>query len=161
MALFDHVDFEVTTRPDSSPKGNRKSILPPQRMSLSDELPAELARALREASGDDAMRCGSLGAAGPVVALMFGASDGIGLSEGQRTSLLTSIRQELRTLAQLLDAPQEDAVPASPSMDVFEVVTAWCATPAVPTYDVGLHIALGTQDAKEMTKATNCAWVLR
>jgi len=146
--------------------------LPPQ-LPSSVELPAKLAAELRAASGGTDLECALAGVVGPILAALLGAADGLGFTERQRQQLHVACRREIRQLqravgpqaalgAAAVPSPERDE--ATARMDAFNVLVAWCSTPALPTYSVGLRLALGEgQEDKDPLRmvSTDLAWVFR
>uniref|UniRef100_A0A7S4QW33 Uncharacterized protein n=1 Tax=Alexandrium monilatum TaxID=311494 RepID=A0A7S4QW33_9DINO len=142
----------------------------PAQLPGSTELPARLAAELQATGCNNNHHCALVGVAGPILAALLGAADGFGFDEGKRARLHIACRRELRQLARVV-GPQA-ASPKAPGWasagraaraEPFETALGWCSTPAVPTYGVGVRLALGPlqegDPARQM--ATDLAWVFR
>jgi len=158
--------------PERQARGRSKDFaLPPARvlqLPAGPELAPTLASALKQVSASGLRSCAAAGVAGPIVAVALGAADGFGLGAAARGTLLVALRQELRQLAEVLGAegPIEAgvALPVAQQgkrLDVMDVLMEWCACPVVPTYEVGVHLALGDASASAKGAASEVAWLLR
>mmetsp|Transcript_56110 Transcript_56110/g.144460 ORF Transcript_56110/g.144460 Transcript_56110/m.144460 type:complete len:275 (-) Transcript_56110:241-1065(-) len=159
-----------------SPTAKPQHLHPAQalQLPLGPELAPKLAAAIKQVSISGSRRCATAGVAGPVVAIALGAADGLGLSAQARSTLGLALRGELRELAQVLGAevPSEKEAQVGSAwaslqqqgatrMDAFDLLLDWCASPAVPTYNIGVHLALGDADAAMKATSSEVAWVLR
>mmetsp|Transcript_71038 Transcript_71038/g.201316 ORF Transcript_71038/g.201316 Transcript_71038/m.201316 type:complete len:293 (+) Transcript_71038:55-933(+) len=131
-------------------------VQPAKLLPESGALPAELARELQKASGSNPGRCAVAGVAGPVLAALLGGADGLGVSDRVRMAICLAARRELLHLDRLLGnvaaeevkmlwASVDDATSASRD-DAFDLLLMWCAAAVVPTYEAGMHVALGVVD---------------
>merc|ERR1719203_1859247 len=102
----------------------------------------------------------------------MGVVDGLALDVRQRERLQVTFRQELRRLTHNFGMTETRRFARRMSgrfdktrrVDPFELMLTWCATPAIPTYRVGVQIGLETED-KELQEAQRIAsalaWVFR
>lgn len=147
-----------------------KYPMPPPALPLSKELPVKIAAAMRADSCSGPRRCGVAGVAGPIIAVILGAADGLGMDEGGRATLHLALRRELRQLARVLGAAAatETRTVAAASIvnlrtrsDAFDILISWSQTPGMPTYSVGVHLVLGDADEASREVAEELAWVFR
>jgi len=131
-----------------------KVALPPPQLPQSIELPARLAAELGKAHCGTERQCAVAGVLCPTLAALLGAADGLDLGDEQRELLRVACRRELRELAHVMGAE------ASPGR-LLDVLLEWCSTPAVPTYGVGLRLALNLDADPLRPLAEDLAWVFR
>jgi len=153
-----------------------RNVLPPAGLPESMELSKELALALLRDTNGDQYHCHVASVAGPVVAMLLGAADGLALSPREMSHVRVVLRRELRSLASVVSkgAVEVGKMPSldqdrkvggkqvgRQSADSFRTLVEWCSMPAVPSYGIGVHLVLGDADDAMCELAKNFAWVLR
>lgn len=154
-------------------KPSRSSSLDsiPALLPCSTELPARLASELRSATGGTELQCAVAGVCGPLLAVLLGAADGLGLGALQREQLRVACRRELRQLGEAV-GPQaargtsvvdRELAATAARAEPFSMIVDWSSTPAVPTYYVGVNMTVGSSklSAQERKVTTDLAWVFR
>lgn len=103
-----------------------------------------------------------------MLAVLFGAADGLGYDTKQRGLLHLAARRELRQLTHALGGAASTQVGMARMgkskqvrTSACEVLLGWCVTPAVPTYSAGVHIVQGDVPVSERKLAADLSWVLR
>jgi len=136
---------------------------------MSTDMISMLAADIHKVSNSDEKQCAVAGVCGPIIAAMLGAAAGNGMPDALCARLRVTVRRELRALARLFGASIASQVTSSQAQseqgrsnaDAFNVVLAWAASPIVPTYDAGLHLALGLPGGQVESLACDLAWVFR
>lgn len=125
------------------------------------DMPAAIAKELRAETNADERECAIAGVASVGVAVLLGAADGFGFSEHQCNLLKIALRRELCQLGVAVGAPdvRESKGQCLRPCNPFELVLQWCASPRVPAYSFGVHLALGL--AVPNKNLSDLAWIFR
>jgi len=142
--------------------GIKDEPLPSTALPADTELAVALASELRAKTEASQVMCAVLGVAGSVLAVVHGVAIAIGSREEQAEVNLRA-RKELRRLACFFWGKQEshDLVQQAKDDRAIDLLLVWSATPIVPTYSVGVHLALGDLDEPSREMADGLAWLLR
>eukprot|EP00927_Polykrikos_kofoidii_P009734 TRINITY_DN14077_c0_g1_i1.p1 TRINITY_DN14077_c0_g1~~TRINITY_DN14077_c0_g1_i1.p1 ORF type:complete len:303 (-),score=43.83 TRINITY_DN14077_c0_g1_i1:82-900(-) len=151
--------------PNTRKIGNAIVPFPASPFTLSTSLPSAICAELRKASSCEGIESGVGGIAGPLLGLLLGVADTVGIGKHERSFVEVVLRHELRRL--VMSARQVERSEPTKSLqkhakiDAFEVLLAWCATSIVPTYAVGVHLALGDADEVSRQRAVELVWTFR
>lgn len=128
------------------------------------DMPAAIAKELRAETNADERECAIAGVASVGVAVLLGAADGFGFSDSECNLLKIALRRELRQLGVAVGAPdvRESKGRGLRPCNPFELVLQWCASPRVPAYSFGVHLALGVGVLAVPNKnLSDLAWIFR
>jgi len=135
-----------------------------------------VATALLHETNDDMHQCQVAAAAGPVVAILLGAADGLALDSRNISRVRLILRREIRRLAGVINTSvvatekntaikQGGEAPIggvnSLRADAARTLVEWCSMPALPSYSIGVHLVLGDADDAMLELAEKYAWILR
>lgn len=143
----------------AGPDGVKDVPSPSRSLPIDNELPSRFAAALKEHSeGSDGL-CAVAGVAGPILAVVHGAATIFDLDDSITEEINAKARREVRRIAKTVLSESADEM--AKDERALDVALAWCATPIVPTYSIGIHLAFADLDEASQEVAADLAWVFR